>query len=87
MTLDYSVKFQVNIEILDCIKVKLDCFKKAEPKASGNKSSAVILNLFVFGEDYGNISKEECKKFHILVARCYSLQKEQYQKLVWPSPT
>ena len=43
-------------------------FEKAEPKASGNKSSAGPLNLFVVDEVYENLSKEKPETFQKLVA-------------------
>ena len=50
MSLDYILKGQVNITILDYINEILECLDKAKPKASGTKSSATSLNLFVVDE-------------------------------------
>ena len=66
MTLDYSVKGQVNITMLDYINEMLECLDKAEPKSSGTKLSASPLNLFVVDEDFEKLSKEKAETFHRL---------------------
>ena len=69
MILDYSVKVQVNITMLDYINEILECLDKAESKASGTKLSAGPLNLFVVDEDCEKLSKEKSETFHKLVAK------------------
>ena len=58
MNLDYSVKFQVNIKIMDYTKEILECLDKVELKSGGTKSSAAPLNLFVIDEDHEKLSKK-----------------------------
>ena len=57
MTVEWSVKVQVNIIILDYIKEIMDCFEQVEPKYSSTKSSAAPLNLFVVDEDCDKLRK------------------------------
>ena len=59
INLYYSVKGKVNITILDYINEILECLEKEEPKASGTKSSAAPLNLFVVDEYCEELSKEK----------------------------
>ena len=59
MTLDYSVKGQVNTTVLDYINEITECLDKAEPKASGTKSSAAPLNLFIVDEECEKIRKRK----------------------------
>ena len=69
MILDYSVKVQVNITMLDYINEILECLDKAESKASGTKLSAGPLNLFVVDEDCEKLSKEKSETFHKILAK------------------
>ena len=62
MTLAYSVKGQVNIIIMDYINVVLECLEKAEPKSSGTKSGADLMNAFVVDEYCEKLSKENMKR-------------------------
>ena len=57
MNLAYSVKGQVNITILDYINEILESLDKSEPKASGTKSIADLLNMFVVYDDCEKLSK------------------------------
>ena len=57
MTVEWSVKVQVNIIILDYIKEIMDWFEQVEPKYSSTKSSAAPLNLFVVDEDCDKLRK------------------------------
>ena len=59
MNLDYSLKSQFNIKMLDYISEILECLEKAEPKSSGTKSSTDPLNLFVVDEVCEKLSKEK----------------------------
>ena len=68
MTLDYSVRGQVNITTMDYINETLECLGKSEPKASVTKSSTYPLNLFVVDEDCDKLCKEKAETFHKLVA-------------------
>ena len=69
MTLDYSVKVQIKITILDYIKEILGYFENVEPKSRGTKSSTDHLNLVVVDEDCEKLSKEKCETFHKLTAK------------------
>ena len=66
MTLDYSVKGQVKITIMDYINKMLELLDKAEKKDSGTKSSAAPLNLFVVDEECEELRKENLKHSTIL---------------------
>ena len=69
MTLDYSVKGQVKITMLDYVKECLNTFDKIAPKEGGTKTSAAPSNLFVVKEDSERLSKEKAEQFHSLVAK------------------
>ena len=58
MNLDYRVKVQVKIKMMDYIKEMMECLDKIESKVSRTKSSAAPLNLFVVDEDCEKTSKE-----------------------------
>ena len=67
MNLDYSVKGQVNITMLDHIKEILECLDKAKLKAFSTKASAAPTNIFVVDEGCEKLSKEKYETFHKLV--------------------
>ena len=50
MTLDYTVRGQVQITIIKFLHKILISFKKAEPKGGGTKTSAAPENLFKVDE-------------------------------------
>ena len=58
MTLDYSVKGQVKITMLDYINEILEYLDKEEPKSISTKSSSDTLNLFVVDEYCEKLSKD-----------------------------
>ena len=68
MTLDYSVKLQVKITMLDYTNGIMEWIDKAEPEASSTKSSAAPLNMFVADEDCEKLIKEKYETFHKFVA-------------------
>ena len=51
MTLDYTVRGQVQITMIDFLDKVLTAFDKAEPKGGGTKTSAAPENLFKVGKD------------------------------------
>ena len=59
MTLEYSLKGQINITVLYYINEMLDLLEREEPKDSGTKSSAAPMNLFVVGEYCDKLIKEK----------------------------
>ena len=67
MTLDYIIKGQVKITILDIINKIMECLDKAEPKSSSTKSSAAPLNMFVVYEDCEKLSKGKSETLHNLI--------------------
>jgi hypothetical protein len=69
MTLDYSVRGQVKITMLDYVDAILTAFDIAEPKGAGTKSSAASDNLFTVNEDCEKLSPEKAVQFHNLVAK------------------
>ena len=68
MTLDYSVKSQFKITIMDYINKILECLDNTERKASSTKSSTSPMNLFVVDEDCEKLSKEKAETLHKIVA-------------------
>ena len=69
MTLDYTVRGQVSITMLDYVEEILAAFEKAEPSGTGTKSSAAPENLFVVNEDCKKLRPEKSVQFHNLVAK------------------
>ena len=69
MTLDYSVRGQVQISMFDYVHEILAAFDKAELKGGGTKSSAAPENLFTINEDCEKISQDKVVQFHNLVAK------------------
>ena len=67
MTLEYIVKGQVKITILDYLNEMMEFLDKAEQKYSGTKSSADPLNQFVVEEDCDKLSKEKSVTLHKIV--------------------
>ena len=68
MTLDYSIRGQVMITMIDYVDEILNAFNKADPKAGGTKSSAAPDNLFKIDEDcekldvqYAQVMKTRCE--------------------------
>jgi hypothetical protein len=51
MTLDYTVRGQVNISMFDYIDKIINAFDKAEPKEGSTKSSAAPDDLFKVNKD------------------------------------
>ena len=69
ITLDYTVRGQVQITIIDFLdKVFID-FDKAEPKGGGTKTSAAPENLFKVEEDCENLPQSKTIQFQNLVAK------------------
>jgi hypothetical protein len=69
MTLDYTVRGQVKISMLDYVDEILTAFDKAEPKGAGIKTSAAPENLFVVDEDCEKLQPDKAVQFHNLVAK------------------
>jgi hypothetical protein len=69
MTLDYRVRGQVSITMLDYVEEILTAFEKAEPSGTGTKSSAAPENLFVVNEDCEKLRPGKSVQFHNLVAK------------------
>jgi hypothetical protein len=70
MTLDYSVKGQVNISMIDYIDEIIIAFRKADKKGgAGTKSTAAPENLFIVNEDCENLPADKVVEFHNLVAK------------------
>ncbi len=69
MTLDYSVRGQIKISMIDYVDEILTAFKKAEPKGAGIKTNAAPENLFRVDEDCEKLSPNKAVEFHNLVAK------------------
>jgi hypothetical protein len=71
MTLDYTIRGQVNISMFDYINEIINAFDKAEPKGGGTKSSAAPDDLFKIDKDREKLppSKRLPVEFHNLVAK------------------
>ena len=59
MTIDYSEPGQAKITILNYVDEILTDFAKADPKATGTKSSAAPKNLFVVNEECDKLSTDK----------------------------
>ena len=68
MTLDFTVKGQVKISILDYIDEILTAFDKAEPKGGVTKTSAAPDSLFKVDESCKKLSQSKAVEYHNLVA-------------------
>ena len=69
MVLDYTVRGQVKLNMFDFLKEIMTAFDKADPAATGTKSSAAPDNLFVVNEDSKGLPPEKAVQFHNLVAK------------------
>jgi hypothetical protein len=69
MTLDYTVRGQVNITMFDYIDEIITAFDKAEPKGGGTKSSAAPDSLFKVSESCEKLKQDKSVEFHNLVAK------------------
>ena len=69
MTLDFTVKGEVKISMLDYVEEILTAFDKAEPNGAGTKTSAAPDNLFKVNEDCEKLKTNKAVEFHNLVAK------------------
>ena len=69
MPLNYTVRNQVQIKIIDFLDKVLIAFDKAEPKGGDTKKSAAPENLFKVDEDCKNLPQNKTVQFHNLVAK------------------
>ena len=69
MTLDYTVRGQVQITMFDYVNEILAAFDKAEPEGAGTKTSAAPENLFKVNEDCVKLQPSKAVEFHNLVAK------------------
>ena len=68
MQLHYSVEGQVTVSMFDYIKEIVQAFEKADPNATGTKSTAAPENLFIVDEDCKKLGPNKAVNFHNLVA-------------------
>ena len=69
MTLDYTVRGQVQITMIDFLDKVLKAFDKAEPKGGGTKIIAAPENIFKVDKDCENLPQSKTVQFHNLVAK------------------
>jgi hypothetical protein len=69
MTLDYTVRGQVKITMLDYIDEILTAFDKSEPKGGGTKTSAAPESPFKVDENCEKLKQDKAVEFHNLVAK------------------
>jgi Zn-finger protein len=69
MTLDYTVRGQVKITMINYVDEILTAFDKADPKGGGTKTSAAFENLFRIDEDCEKLQPNKAVEFHNLVAK------------------
>jgi hypothetical protein len=69
MTLDYTIRGQVKITMIDYVDEILTAFDKADPEGSGTKTSAASENLFRIDEDCEKLQPNKAVAFHNLVAK------------------
>jgi hypothetical protein len=69
-TLNYTVRGQVKIKMIDYVEEIPTAFDKADPKGGGTKTSAASENLFRIDEDCEKLQPNEAGvEFHNLVAK------------------
>jgi hypothetical protein len=68
MTLDYTVRGQVNITMFDYADYILTAFDKAEQKGGGTKTSAAPDSIFKVDENCEKLKQDKAVEFHNLVA-------------------
>ena len=66
MTLDYTVRGQVQITMIDILDKICKAFDKAEPKRCGTKTSAAPENLFKINKDCEKLQRNKTVQFHSL---------------------
>ena len=69
LTLDYTVRGQVHITMIDFLEELITAFDKAEPKGGGTKTSAAPENLFKVDEDFEKLLQSNTMRFHNLVEK------------------
>ena len=69
MRIDYSEPGKAKVRMLNYVEEILTAFAKADPKATGTKSSAAPENLFVVNEECEKLSTDKSVHFHNLVAK------------------
>jgi len=69
MTLDFTTHGQVKITMYNYVDEILEAFDKADPKASGTKTSAAPVNLFRVDEDCNKLVSNKAIEFHNIVAK------------------
>ena len=69
MTLDYTVRGQVQITVIDFLDKVLIAFDKVEPKGGGTKTSAAQDNIIRVDKDCEKLPQIKTVQFHNLVAK------------------
>ena len=69
MNLDYTVRGQVQITMINFLDEVLIVFEKAEPKGGGTNKSAAPENLFKVDEYCEKLPQSKTVHFHNLVAK------------------
>jgi hypothetical protein len=69
MTLDYTIRGQVKIMMIDYVEEILTAFDKADPKGGGTKTSAAPETLFKIDKDCEKLQPSKAVEFHNLVAK------------------
>ena len=67
--MDYTVRGQVHITMIDFLDDVLADLDKAKPKGGGTKTSAAPENLFNVDKDCDKIPQSNTVQFHNLVAK------------------
>jgi hypothetical protein len=80
MTLDYTVRGQVNILMFDYVDEIINAFDKAEAKGDVTKSSTAPDDLFKVNEDREKLPPEKAIEFHNLGQDtiCHQMSQTQY---------
>ena len=69
ITLDYTIRGQFHITMIDFLDKLLIAFNKVEPKGVGTKTSTAPENLFKFNKYCEKIPQSKTVHFHNLVAK------------------
>ena len=83
MTLNYTVRDQVQITMIDFSDKILITFEKVEPKGVGTKTSAAPENLFKVDEYYEKLPQSKTVHYHNLVANTLYATNNPGQTPAW----
>ena len=69
MNLDYTVRGQVQITMINILENICIAFDKAEPKGGGTKTNASPKNLFKVNKDWEKLQRNKTVQFYSLAEK------------------